>query len=194
MQRILPSNANLVPENAKKVFEGEIFDVYQWDEKFFDGTPATFEMLKRPDTVKIIALKGNKIIVVEDIQPSSKPKITFPGGRIEQSDGSWLEAAKREMLEETGLEFKTWKLIEVNQPISKIEWFVAWYIASDFSDQISPQNDFGEKIKVFEYDIDNCFSNIFDKNNPETKYLPYSLKPGIKIEDILKIQEYVGTI
>ena len=44
-----PQSKQPIPINAKKVFQGIIFDVYQWEQKLFDGTVATFEKLKRPD-------------------------------------------------------------------------------------------------------------------------------------------------
>ena len=31
-----------LPEQAKKVFDGEIFDVYQWDQEMYDGSTETF--------------------------------------------------------------------------------------------------------------------------------------------------------
>lgn len=50
-----------IPINARRVFKGIIFDVYQWEQKMFDGNFKTFEMLKRPNTVEIIAIRDNKI-------------------------------------------------------------------------------------------------------------------------------------
>jgi len=44
MRNIIPKNARLVPEEAKLVFKGIIYDVYQWEQKMFDGTFSTFEM------------------------------------------------------------------------------------------------------------------------------------------------------
>lgn len=53
MKKVIPDNAVLVPDAAQHVFEGMIFDVYQWPQKLFDGSEHTFEMLKRPDTVVV---------------------------------------------------------------------------------------------------------------------------------------------
>ena len=53
----------------KKVFEGVRFDVYQRDQKIFDGTTTTFEMVKRKDAVQIIAIVGNKILVPQERHP-----------------------------------------------------------------------------------------------------------------------------
>lgn len=56
MRKYVPDGAKLLPKEAKKVFSGVISEVYQWPQKLFDGTTATFEMIKRPDTVKIVAI------------------------------------------------------------------------------------------------------------------------------------------
>lgn len=32
-ERILPANAKLIPPEAECVFQGEIYDVYQWSQK-----------------------------------------------------------------------------------------------------------------------------------------------------------------
>lgn len=192
MNRILPPGANLVPDNAKCVFSGVIFDVYQWPTRLYDGSSATFEMIKRPDTVYIIGIKSDKLVVVEDTQPHQKSIRTFPGGRVNKDDSSWLEAAQREMLEETGLSFKNWRLISVTQPVFKIEWFAVWYIAYDV-DVEKPQNpDAGEIIKVHEFSLEECLTNFFDDSNPETQYLPSSVKNAKIISDLINIEEFDG--
>ena len=48
-----PQSKQPIPANAKKVFHGVIFDVYQWEQEMFDGTKEIFEKLKRPDTVVV---------------------------------------------------------------------------------------------------------------------------------------------
>ncbi len=54
MNKTVPDDAILIPDSAKRMFEGIIFDVYQWKQTQFDGTTRDFEMLKRPDTVVIL--------------------------------------------------------------------------------------------------------------------------------------------
>ena len=56
---------NNLPENAKLVFKGIIHDIYQWEQEMFDGSKATFERIRRPDTTAVIAVVG---IVVEEIE------------------------------------------------------------------------------------------------------------------------------
>jgi len=99
-----PPNKQPIPEYAKCVFNGIIFDVYQWQQKQFDGTTATFEKLKRPDTVMLLPVTNDKkIVITEQEQPGKQPFIGSIGGRVDPGEDI-LTAAKRELLEESGYE------------------------------------------------------------------------------------------
>ncbi|MFO0971471.1 MAG: hypothetical protein U0520_03950, partial [Candidatus Saccharimonadales bacterium] len=69
MKKVIPIDAKLIPQDAKKVFDGVIFDVFQWQQQMFDGTTETFEMLRRPDTVQVICIDEGKVLVLEEEQP-----------------------------------------------------------------------------------------------------------------------------
>ena len=86
-----------VPQNAKKVFTGQIFDVYQWEQVMYDGSWATFEMLGRPDTVEVIATSGEQIYYARQSQPTKDEFIGLFGGRVEEGEEP-LVAAKRELV------------------------------------------------------------------------------------------------
>src|SRR5438105_1960514 len=110
MRTIIPADARLIPKQAKKVFTGQIYNVYHWEQPLFDGTTATFEMLGRPDTIQVLAIKDHQLVVLNEEQPNSgRAFYGLPGGRHDVPEETELDAAKREMLEETGMTFKTWK-------------------------------------------------------------------------------------
>ncbi|MDO8625916.1 MAG: NUDIX hydrolase [Candidatus Magasanikbacteria bacterium] len=137
-----------LPKNAKRVFKGVIFDVYQWPQTMFDGSTEIFEKLKRPDTVQVIAItKDKKILILEEQQPTKKPFLGIPGGRHEQKETP-LNAAKRELREETGYTANHWRLWYAEQPYSKIIWTISIFIADGINQTTSPMLDAGEKIKV----------------------------------------------
>jgi ADP-ribose pyrophosphatase len=147
MEKFVPRNAVLIPDQAKKVFEGAVFDVYQWPQRIFDGTTQTYEMLRPPDTAIGICIVNDRILVLQDEQPHRGLKQSFPGGRA--LDGEPIpEAVKREVAEETGYSFKNWRLLYVRQPDVKIEWFVHVFLAWDVEDHGLPHIDAGERIKV----------------------------------------------
>lgn len=154
MREYVPSDVLLIPENAKLVFQGEIFDVYQWPEKMFDGTQETFEMLRRNDTVNTIAVKDNKIVITYQKQPRKDWFYDLPGGRHDNPKENELAAAKRELLEETGMSFKNWRLVEVRQPFLKLDWLVYTFLATDFVSQVPQKLDAGEMIEVKEVSFD----------------------------------------
>jgi len=189
MKKLLPEWVYLIPDGAKKVFTGQIFDVYQWDQTLFDGTPAVFEMLKRPDTFQVIAIKDGKIVLVMDEQPGRKPNLSFPGGRAEESDDNWLNGAKRELLEETGMTFKTWKLIKVGQPAPKIEWFTPIYIAYDFESQVAQKLDAGEKIEILEEDYAKIRDKVLSGKEPRLSYMQPTFLMYETIESLLVAPE-----
>ena len=138
-----------IPKNAKKVFSGLLFDVYQWQQRLYDGSFTTFEAVTRPDTVAILAVTDdNKILVTKEKQPVYNGWIfSVPGGRVEQDEDP-LITAKRELKEETGLTAKTLKLYTSIYPESKIDYAVHIITAKNLVQSGKQELDAGEQIKI----------------------------------------------
>src|SRR3989344_1815073 len=143
-----PKSKQPMPENAKRVFKGVIYDVYQWEQEMYDGTKAPFEKLKRPDTVVVFpVLPDGKILMTEQEQPMKGSFFSAPGGRMDEGEDV-LTAAKRELLEETGYEAEEFILWNAEYPVGKIDWVVFVFVAKGLK-QVSEMNpDSGEKIKL----------------------------------------------
>lgn len=191
MKKVVPKVAHLIPDNAKRVFKGEIYDTYQWPQKMFDGSTETFEMLKRPDTVTAIPIADGKVITLEDRQPHTGKKMSFPGGRVDEADQSTLAAVKREVKEETGYEFDKWKLVNVTQPHAKLEWFIYFYIAWDGRKTAEPHLDAGEQITLDFLDFDKAKNFVITKSG----YLGESMEvfdKAASIEELINFPEFKG--
>ncbi len=147
MREIIPKNAVLVPAHAECVFKGHIFDTYQWEEKMFDGSFGTFEMLKRLDSVEVLVVHENKILVQKQEQPFRGSFLSFPGGRHDHADETEQEGCARELREETGFTCENYMLVSVVQRHMLIESFLYTFIATEIVGQIPTQLDSGEKIE-----------------------------------------------
>lgn len=160
----MPKKNKRLPKNSKRVFRGVIFDVWQWKQKMFDGSWATWEKLSRPDTVNVVAVVGEKIILLRQKQPDWKRyKNTLAGGRVDEGE-SPLAAAERELLEETGYVSKKWKLWKKMNPYGKIVWTVYNFVARDCVKAREPQPDAGEKIETKLVSFEN-FLKLGDDND-----------------------------
>ena len=132
----------MIPHGAKMVFKGVIFDVYQWQQQMFDGSFQTFERLRRPDTVCVILVQDDRILICEDEQPHRGVKLTLLGGRADEGE-STLESAKRELLEESGMVAAHWELFKTYTPVLKMDWNIHYFIARQPSKQAEPTLDKG---------------------------------------------------
>jgi ADP-ribose pyrophosphatase len=148
-----------IPDNAEKVFNGVIFDVYQWKQKMFDGSCETFEALKRPNTINVIPIVDGKIVLLNEQQPCTPVRYSLVGGRQENNE-SEHECAKRELLEETGLESDNWEKLIVFEPYFKMEWKIFVYIARECKKVSEVKHDAGERIDIYEYDFDEFVEKI----------------------------------
>ncbi len=149
-----PASGQPLPSTAKKVFSGVLFDVYQWEQEQFDGTTITFEKLFRNDTVGVIAItQDNKFILTKQEQPGMKPFIGTAGGIVDDNEQPF-EAAKRELLEETGYASTNWVLYNAIQPTTKIDWAIFIFIARGAEKIAELRPDAGERVEVLEASFD----------------------------------------
>lgn len=137
----------ILPDNAKLVFKGEIFRIFQWEQELYDGSIATFERAVRPDTVEIIAITEGKIIITEQEQPHKEPFISLPGGRVDPREDIAVAAA-RELLEETGYVSEKIQLWKEFIDTGAVIWPVHIFIAPNCQKIHDGMPDTGEKIKM----------------------------------------------
>ena len=137
-----------IPKQAKKVFQGEIFSIYQWPQKMFDGSYKIFERAKRQDTVIIIATVKNKIVLLKQRQPGTSWFYCTPSGRMDIKGEKPLVAAKRELLEETGMVAQKVFLWKKREKKGKVISTIYYYIAQNCKKITEQSLDNGEQIKV----------------------------------------------
>lgn len=135
-------------EEMKKVFEGEIFSVWQWDQKLFDGSIKVFEKITRTDAVRIIGVMPDKTIVfVWDDQPNRSPVFSLPGGQVDANEYP-EKAAQREFLEETGYEAKKINPLFSYEPAGRVEYTIHFFIAQNLEKISEPQHNAEERMSL----------------------------------------------
>ncbi len=143
-----PESLQPLPKDAKKVFGGVIFSIWQWEQKMFDGSVQTFEKASRAASVGVLPVTSDKKIVLSiQEQPGMQQFISLLGGVVDPGE-EILTAAHREIKEEAGLETSDMSLWYSVQPVTKIEWPIYIYIAKNCKVVAQPNLDAGEKISL----------------------------------------------
>ena len=184
-----------IPKFAKKVFEGILFDVFQWEQKLFDGTTTTFEAIKRIPSTQLIVVKNRKIILYHEEQPNKGKYISMPGGMVDRGE-EIIKAAKRELLEELGMQVENERefIFYFKEDFSnkKISWETHYFIVKNPMKITTPKLDGGEKIEPFEVNFEEFieitkrddflnknftnFLNKLESNNKLTEFKNLLLK------------------
>lgn len=143
-----PISKQPIPDHAKKVFEGVIFDVYQWEQEMYDGGVTTFEKIARTDSAITFGVTPEgKILLTYQQQPGKDPVYAAAGGRMERGEDPF-EIAQKELLEETGHTSDDWQLWMALQPSVKIDYAVYIFIAKNCKQVADLSPDWGEKIEL----------------------------------------------
>ncbi len=154
---------NIIPKHAKKVFHGERFHVYQWEQRLFNGEVATFEMIKRRDSLSAIIVEKDKIILIKEKQPHwLKEHLTLPAGGIEEGENIF-EAVQREVEEEIGWSYKNYYLVYFEKRVIDIEKVHYVFIAKDPLKKVGQRLEPGEKIKPFKVSFDKFIDMVQNK-------------------------------
>lgn len=128
----------------------------------FDGSTEIFEMVKRPNAIQIIPTQGEKIFVSRQSQPHKHDYFSLLGGRGEEGEDP-LVTAKRELLEESGLQSDDWELIKSYQPVPKLDWEIYLFAARNCQKIAEQKLDAGEKIEIIECNFEE-FIKIVEKD------------------------------
>ena len=150
-----------LPDNAKKVFKGVLFDVYHWEQKMFDGSTNTFEAITRLPSVSVITVIGDKILLSNEEQPHIGKFTDIQGGCGDNNEEP-LDTAKRELLEETGYTSDNFEVF-YHHPYAthKLLWPYYIYIAKSCK-KIQEQNidvD-GERIELYEVSFEEFLEEV----------------------------------
>ncbi len=99
--------------SSSKVYNGKLLKVFKDTVSLPNGKTSAREYIKHPGAVCIFALNENRDVIIEKQfrYPFDCVVTELPAGKLDESDASPLEAAKRELREETGYTADDWQYL-----------------------------------------------------------------------------------
>lgn len=186
-----PDSLQPIPQRAKKVFSGVIFSIWQWEQKMFDGSTQIFEKAQRNPSVGVLPVtRDKKIIITTQKQPSMKQFSSLVGGIVDKGEKPEA-AAKRELLEEVGMQCEQLELWYGIQPVTKVEWPIYLYIARNAEVIAEPNLDPGEKIKSQAVSWDEFLEITKSSDFRDTEVALRILQASQNKSELEKIKEFI---
>jgi len=125
-------NLTEVKTDSQEIFDGVILHVFKDTVQLPNGHPATREVIRHVGAVGVIPITDDgKVIIERQFRyPLDRVITEIPAGKLESKSEDRLEAAKRELKEETGLEASEWvKLADVTPAAAYTDEVISVYLA-----------------------------------------------------------------
>lgn len=96
--------------SSEEIFNGKILHVFKDDIKLPNGDPATREHIRHIGAVCVVPVTDDGRVIIEHQfrYPLDRVIIEIPAGKLDAYDEDRLEAAQRELREETGYTADEW--------------------------------------------------------------------------------------
>ncbi|AQZ47805.1 ADP-ribose pyrophosphatase [Paenibacillus larvae subsp. pulvifaciens] len=97
--------------STKSIYQGKIINVEVQEVKLPNGETSKREIVRHPGAVAVIAIRDGKMLVVDQYRkPLGRCEVEIPAGKLDPGEDP-LDAAKRELEEETGYKAENLKLV-----------------------------------------------------------------------------------
>ncbi len=121
----------------ERVYEGKLVKVNRLDVTLPDGKEAVREAVRHPGASAIVPVdeEGNVTLVRQYRAPIAQVLLEIPAGKLDYKGEDRLEAAKRELREETGLTAEKWMhLTDIVTAPGFCDELISIYLATGLSD------------------------------------------------------------
>jgi len=149
--------------DSKELLKSRIFTVNQsLSRSDLSGKESNFVQLDCPDWVNIVVLtEDEQVLMIRQWRHGTKEIcLEIPGGMVDP-DESPLEAARRELLEETGCEAESWQQIGMVKPNPAFQTNRCFSFLAKGAKKVAEQDpDENEEIEVLKMDLDSIPERI----------------------------------
>ena len=166
--------------NSQLIYEGKVVKVFKDSVELSTGKKSFREFVKHSGGVVILAVKGDKILLVKQFRyPLKEVMFELPAGKLEIGEDPF-EAAKRELEEETGYCANKWTplgYVYTSPGYSDEKLYL--YKAEDL-EFTHCHPDEGEIIEAFEYKYEDVLKMVDNGEINDAKTLCALLRAEIK--------------
>jgi ADP-ribose pyrophosphatase len=142
--------------NTRKTHDGEQISVRIDEYRYDDGETAEREVVVHPGAVAVLAHDDHHLYMVRQPREAvdEESLLELPAGKLDVKDEWPIDCAKRELVEEVGLEARRWRELKViySSPGFTDEQ-VHIFIASELT-RVEPQPGEGERIEIVEVPLE----------------------------------------
>jgi ADP-ribose pyrophosphatase len=152
---------------SRTTHDGEMVSVRIDEFEYDDGDTAEREIVAHPGAVAIVAYDEERLFMVRQPREpvGEEALLELPAGKLDEEGETALQCAKRELVEEVGLEAAEWrelKRIYTSPGFSDEE--VHLFAATDLT-RVDPQPSEGERIEIVEVplaELDDAIDSCAD--------------------------------
>lgn len=146
---------------SENIYNGIVFDVVKDKVELSNGLIRKREVVKHNGGVVILAEKHDKILMVKQFRYAvGQTLYELPAGKLDKENEEILDAAKRELMEETGHSAKNWESLGFIFPTPGFcDEKLHLFYATDLT-YTKPNPDEGEIIEHFEIELKEVFNMI----------------------------------
>ena len=163
---------------SEEIFHGKLLHVFSDTVELPNGALAIREYIRHVGAVCMVAVTDDRKIIMERQYryPHGKVVVEIPAGKLDSFSEDRLEAAKRELKEETGITADNWQSLGDFIPTpAYTQEFVTMYLATGLHSGETHLDD-EEFLEVFEMPMDEVVDEILKGTITDGKTIAAVLK------------------